>query len=154
MPAIPVRRAVTSIPSAHTVSAIPRVPASVNDKIRGSESIWITPMNIDMRDEMIIRSRTPFLEYTPFHPSARTVKKLSLFEVAEEAMFFFTNAAAASVRKKVQISITRRSFISYFPSSSPAMIGESRYLALPEREIIPLALVNSSSDKISVTVAR
>ena len=69
-------------------------------------------------------------------------------------MLFFTNAAAASVRKKVQISITRRSFISYFPSSNPAMIGESRYLALPEREISPLALVNSSPDKISVTVAR
>ena len=54
---------------------------------------------------------------------------------------------------KVKISITSSNLMSLTAKSSPANIGDTRYLALPAKLTMPLALEYSSFVKISVTVA-
>ena len=68
-------------------------------------------------------------------------------------MLFLTVAAAVIVRKNVHMSMISRSLISAIVSSAPAMMGESRYLALPARETSPLAFEYSSGVSRSVIVA-
>ena len=79
--------------------------------------------------------------------------KLSVLSGSFAVMAFLTIAVHITVRKNVLISISSKSFTSLTASSSPAMRGEIRYLALLAIPAIPLALEYSSFVRRSVTVA-
>ena len=68
-------------------------------------------------------------------------------------MFLLTTAVDITVKKNVQISISKSSFTSEMLRRKPAMIGEKRYFALPARDTSPLAFENSSFVSKSVIVA-
>ena len=79
--------------------------------------------------------------------------KVSVLSIAFVSSPCLTTAVHATVKKKVLMSIISRVLILLTLNNKPAISGEIRYLALPARLTIPLALEYSSEVNKSVTVA-
>ena len=153
IPFTPMIRPVTSIPQAQIVSAIPRVLASLKERISGSARIWNIPINSVITEDMIMSMMTPRFLHSTCHPVFTLSRSGSLFSITDAPMPRLTTAALMTVKKKVQISITSSNFISLTDRRSPAIIGENRYLADPARDTRPLAFEYSSAVRRSVMVA-
>ena len=141
------------MPEAAAVSTIPSVFESENDSTKGSPRTWNTPMNRQIREDAMTRTTRPFLAVTAAQPSFMLLKKGSF---STGALFFtprLTIAAAMTVRKNVQMSITRISLMSLTASRKPAIIGEKIYLEEPAIDTSPLAFEYCSLVRRSVMVA-
>ena len=134
---IPMMMLDTSIPRAQIVSAVPSVALSEKASTIGVNKVCRKPRKKVITEERRTSSRTPLRCETARQPVFSSLKKAS-------SRFFLTEAAAPparsmprtasvvkTVRKKVQISITRSRLISDSVRRKPARMGDTRYLADP-----------------------